>query len=62
MKIRKQIFRSGNSFVIYLDKSIMDSYNLKEGDFIELSDMIKYKKLPKSKNMSKEIKEYLNSK
>ena len=58
MKIKKQIFKSGNSFVIYLDKNIMNSYDLKEGDFIEISDMIKvkFKQLPKNQTM-KEIKE-----
>ena len=59
MKIKKQIFKSGNSFVIYLDKNIMNSYDLKEGDFIEISDMIKvktYKQLPKNQTM-KEVKE-----
>lgn len=63
MKIKKQIFRAGNSFVIYLDKLIMESYNLHEGDYIEISDMIKVltkvKKLPKNqiiKQIKNEVK------
>jgi antitoxin component of MazEF toxin-antitoxin module len=57
MKIHKQIFKSGNSFVIYLDKNIMKSYDLKEGDIIELNDMIKIKRLPTKKSNNKILKE-----
>jgi antitoxin component of MazEF toxin-antitoxin module len=56
MKIKKQIFRSGNSFVIYLDKSIMENLNLKEGDFVDVSDIYKINILPKNQTM-KQIKQ-----
>ena len=54
MKIKKQIFRSGNSFVIYLDKIIMDNLELKSGDFVDISDIVKvrYKPLPKNQTIN----------
>jgi antitoxin component of MazEF toxin-antitoxin module len=55
MKIKKQIFKSGNSFVIYLDKIIMDNLNLNIGDFVDISTISKVKVLPKEESNNEMI-------
>lgn len=41
--MKKQIKKLGNSFVIIIDKELRQWYDLKEGDIIEISDIVKLK-------------------
>ena len=47
--MKKQIKRYGNSLVITFDKEEIEWYNLKEGDWLDLSDFVIIKKGVKKK-------------
>ena len=57
--MKKQIKQYGNSAVIVLDSEDMRVYNLNIGDVLdlELCKIKPFKPLPKSKNLTKDIKE-----
>ena len=66
----KKLLKWGNGLGIYFDTKDIELYGMKINDKIDLSDMFltqitikkvnnTYKKLPKSKDMKKEIKEEL---
>ena len=62
IKIRKKVCKSGNGYVLYLDNTIIQGFELKEGDLVDISDMYKVleniKQLPKNQTM-KEVKEHV---
>ena len=44
MILKKKVVKIGASLGIILDKIIIDNYNIEEGDFIDISDLIVTKK------------------
>jgi len=51
-KIQLRVSESGNGYVLYLNKQIMDMYSLEKGSLVDISDMFKVleniKPLPKN--------------
>jgi antitoxin component of MazEF toxin-antitoxin module len=43
--MKKQIKKLGNSFVIIIDKELRQWLNLKEGDFVDIGDIVKLKEV-----------------
>ena len=57
--MKKQIKRYGNSLIISFDKEEIQWFNLKEGDWINIDDIVKIKPLPKNQTMKDIKKEVL---
>ena len=59
INLKKELKRWGNNLVVVFANAEERVYNLEEGDIVDISDLVKIKKLPKnqtSKQIKKEIK------